>query len=415
MEKKDECGGSLVKGIFKGITDALENVGNWIKENILDPFVDGFKKAFGIHSPSTVFADLGKQCIAGLLQGIADIPGNIAEIAKKIWSGIKDAWDNLGDKVLGIGAKVLSTGKDLWDSVQGAWDKVKNNSIVANVSATLKGGWDKLDAALDKVKNQAKNTTYTFKAKAVGAWNKLKAYGRTVVDKIKSKSADYTANARGAWDRIKNYLGEFGRNIKNRAADYTARASGDWSGIARNARTLYDSVKSKTATFRANAVGAWDKVSGVLGQAKDWLVNKVVNWKISIPHFALPHLKFSTSPYKFLGKTFQIPKLDVEWYASGGFPKTGEMFMANEAGPELVGKMGNKTTVANQQQIIAGIEQGVYKAVMAAFSMQSAKNGKSQNETPTFNIYVGGRKVTDVVVEEINHRTKSTGVCPILV
>lgn len=71
MEKKDECGGSLVKGIFKGITDALENVGNWIKENILDPFVDGFKKAFGIHSPSTVFADLGKQCIAGLLQGIA--------------------------------------------------------------------------------------------------------------------------------------------------------------------------------------------------------------------------------------------------------------------------------------------------------------------------------------------------------
>lgn len=415
MEKKDECGGSLVKGIFKGITDALENVGNWIKENILDPFVDGFKKAFGIHSPSTVFADLGKQCIAGLLQGIADIPGNIAEIAKKIWSGIKDAWDNLGDKVLGIGTKVLSTGKDLWDSVQGAWDKVKNNSIVANVSATLKGGWDKLDAALDKVKNQAKNTTYTFKAKAVGAWNKLKAYGRTVVDKIKSKSADYTANARGAWDRIKNYLGEFGRNIKNRAADYTARASGDWSGIARNARTLYDSVKSKTATFRANAVGAWDKVSGVLGQAKDWLVNKVVNWKISIPHFALPHLKFSTSPYKFLGKTFQIPKLDVEWYASGGFPKTGEMFMANEAGPELVGKMGNKTTVANQQQIIAGIEQGVYKAVMAAFSMQSAKNGKSQNETPTFNIYVGGRKVTDVVVEEINHRTKSTGVCPILV
>lgn len=109
--KKTSAGGSLVKGIFKGITDALENVGNWIKENILDPFVDGFKKAFGIHSPSTVFADLGKQCIAGLLQGIADIPGNIAEIAKKIWSGIKDAWDNLGDKVLGIGTKVLSTGK----------------------------------------------------------------------------------------------------------------------------------------------------------------------------------------------------------------------------------------------------------------------------------------------------------------
>ena len=65
--------------------------------------------------------------------------------------------------------------------------------------------------------------------------------------------------------------------------------------------------------------------------------------------------------------------------------------------------------------MITKLENKYRTNIMAAFSMQSAKNGKSQNETPTFNIYVGGRKVTDVVVEEINHRTKSTGVCPILV
>lgn len=416
MEKKDECGGSLVKGIYQGIKDALKNVGDWIKENILDPFVEGFKKAFGIHSPSTVFKELGGYCIEGLFEGLKNIPGNIAEICKKIWNGIKDAWDKLGDKALEIGAKILSTGKDLWDGVKNAWDGVKDKAleISANVTAVLKGGWDKVQEVFEKAKGQAKNAVYTFKAKATGEWNKLKGYGKSVVDRIKSKAANYTANARGAWDKIKNYVSDFGKNIKNRAADYIARATGDWSGIAQNAKMLYDSVKSKTATFRANAAGAWDKISGVFGQAKNWLVDKVVNWKISIPHFSLPHLTFSTSSFKFMGKTFAIPKLDVKWYASGGYPKAGEMFVANESGPELVGKMGNKTTVANQQQITTGIEQGVYKAVMAAFSMQSAKNSKNQNTTPTFNIYVGGKKVTDVVIEEVNSRTKATGRCPIL-
>ena len=49
-------------------------------------------------------------------------------------------------------------------------------------------------------------------------------------------------------------------------------------------------------------------------------------------------------------------------FATGGFPTTGQLFIANEAGPELVGSMGNKTTVANNQQIVAGISRGVADA-----------------------------------------------------
>lgn len=49
-------------------------------------------------------------------------------------------------------------------------------------------------------------------------------------------------------------------------------------------------------------------------------------------------------------------------FATGGFPTTGQLFIANEAGPELVGSMGNKTTVANNQQIVAGIARGVADA-----------------------------------------------------
>ena len=49
-------------------------------------------------------------------------------------------------------------------------------------------------------------------------------------------------------------------------------------------------------------------------------------------------------------------------FATGGFPEVGQMFIANEAGPELVGTIGRKTAVANSNQIVAGIASGVAEA-----------------------------------------------------
>ena len=54
-------------------------------------------------------------------------------------------------------------------------------------------------------------------------------------------------------------------------------------------------------------------------------------------------------------------------YATGGFPDEGELFMAREGNaPELVGRIGSRTAVANNDQIISGIRQGVYEAVSQA-------------------------------------------------
>ena len=49
-------------------------------------------------------------------------------------------------------------------------------------------------------------------------------------------------------------------------------------------------------------------------------------------------------------------------YDSGGFPDTGEMFIAREAGAEMVGSIGRRTAVANNDQIVAGIANGVAEA-----------------------------------------------------
>ena len=56
----------------------------------------------------------------------------------------------------------------------------------------------------------------------------------------------------------------------------------------------------------------------------------------------------------------------LQGFASGGFPQEGQLFLANEgSAPEMVGTMGGRTAVATNGDIVEGIRQGVYEAVVA--------------------------------------------------
>ena len=58
-----------------------------------------------------------------------------------------------------------------------------------------------------------------------------------------------------------------------------------------------------------------------------------------------------------------IPQIHIDgMFADGGFPDTGELFVARERGAELVGSIGNRTAVANNEQIEYGISMGVRDA-----------------------------------------------------
>lgn len=72
-------------------------------------------------------------------------------------------------------------------------------------------------------------------------------------------------------------------------------------------------------------------------------------------------------------------KSQVSQYATGGFPEQGQLFIANEAGPEMVGTMDGKSAVANNQQIVEGIRQGVYQGVVSAMSDSRSNNNININ------------------------------------
>ena len=75
-------------------------------------------------------------------------------------------------------------------------------------------------------------------------------------------------------------------------------------------------------------------------------------------------------------------------YASGGFPSDGELFVAREAGPELVGQIGGRTAVANNDQIIQGISTGVFNAVVSAMTMTGGTNGEKD-----IHLYLDGKEI----------------------
>lgn len=112
---KDEAGGDIWQGIKDGIVNAGKNIAEWVKKNVVDPFIEGFKKAFGISSPSTLMAQQGAPIIDGLKKGITDAWASVGQwINTTIVQPLKDwfsqAWIDIADFATGA-----------WDTVKTKW------------------------------------------------------------------------------------------------------------------------------------------------------------------------------------------------------------------------------------------------------------------------------------------------------
>jgi hypothetical protein len=231
-----------ISGLFNGIVDALKNVATWIKDHIFKPFINGFKKAFGINSPSTVMIEQGGYIISGLFKGLKD---NLPNVLK--WVG------------------------------------------------DLPG----------KVKNKLGNA--------------------------------------------KEWLKEKGSQAM--------------SGFAAGLHS------------------------------------------INIP---LPHITVSWNSHTVGPVSFSTPSFGLDWYAKGGFPNMGEMFVARENGPEMVGRMGRRNAVANNNQIVDGIRAGVYEAMVNALESFSG-GGNGQNTEVKIYLEGDSKKLFKVIRTEGQDYQKSTG------
>lgn len=109
-----------------------------------------------------------------------------------------------------------------------------------------------------------------------------------------------------------------------------------------------------------------------------------------------------------LGLPSILPKMLIDWvsvrkYAMGGFPEKGQLFIANEREPELIGSMGNRSVVANNRQITEGIAEATYGAFRQALSEMGNNFG---GDTV---VYVGDTQITDVITKKKRIQDKRFG------
>ncbi len=379
QEKIEACGGDVVAGIFLGIAEAIANVGQWIYDNVFTPIIDGFKKAFGIHSPSTVMAEQGGFIIAGLLQGLTDTVDSVINWFAELPGRVKDA---LGDAK----SWLVEKGQGAIQGIKDGWNAVEDSEVLSKARAF-------------------KDETFEAVGDIAG---RVKSKGSDIISGISegfenSKESGLLSRTSVLKNNVFDSIGNIASKVKTKGSDITKGIKSGLTGTFSQVTSWASGIPDKIA----NAIGnLWDVGKNAIQSLADGF---------SSVHIPMPHIGWDWNEINLGNFSFSVPSFNLDWYAKGGFPQLGQMFIANENGPEMIGRMGNRNVVANNNQIVDGIAKAVGPAVYSAVSMAISENNRNnRNNSPQFNIYVGGRKVTDVVVEEINKITKSNGKSPLL-
>lgn len=284
--------GELINGLKKGIVDGLKNIGAWIKENVVDPFIKWFKDLWGINSPSTVMAEIGQWILPGFLNGVKSGLADVLSWFGSLPGKIKDALGNAKDWL-------VEKGKGAIEGIRDGYENSKQSGLLSKVS-NLK--------------------------------NEVFSYVGNVADRVKSKGSDIVSGIKSGYENNKWSIRSAVSGIPNLIS----------SGIG----SLYNIGQSAIASF-ANG--------------------------FSSIHIPMPHIGWNWNRFDLGNFSFSVPSFNLRWYAKGGFPNMGEMFIAGEKGPEMVGQIGKKNAVANNTQITAAIKEAVVEGMMQVAMATSAE------------------------------------------
>ena len=171
------------------------------------------------------------------------------------------------------------------------------------------------------------------------------------------------------------------------AATLASSVALNWDFFSEKIQYMLDGITTAFKSFVNTGLGVFEGfVNGVIR-----IINRVISWVNSAIGWLGIEIPFIAE--------VTIPKL-----ADGGFVDEGQLFIAREAGAEMVGAIGRKTAVANNDQIVEGITAGVTVAndgvIAAIYALLNAVEDKDMS------ISIGD----DVIGRSYDRYNRSRGV-----
>ena len=305
-----------------------------------------------------------------------------ANLGMAIWTIIKNIglwFGNLGKSVWAI---IKNTGLWFANLGLGIWEVMK--AAVHNVGAVFKnlwvavqiGFWTMINAFMQGIKSLVQKFEPVLNFLGIHIDTSSMDFAQNKIDSLKESYEEFT-NIGDAWekgfntyqyDSVKEAYGTFDYDSVKDAIgtfDYDkvkdAYGTFDYDSVSDAFNTFDDFAEGwGTDAYEAGAEiggGIQDTIKGWLGtdEANSEANEAITDGSDSI----IKQMGISTDAITstFGSSTFSVPK-----FAGGGFPAQGQMFIAREAGAEMVGSIGRRTAVANNDQIVAGIAGGVAEA-----------------------------------------------------
>lgn len=329
-EALSKCGKAIGKFITSAVSAAWSFVTNLDFKQLGTEISNGINNAIG--EMAKVDESTGKTGWQKLGETLSDGLSGLADMISEALDGID--WDSVGDSVL-----QFFTGID-WVNLFTSASELK-----FKLSSAIK---ELFKLAIKTIGALYLSVSFNVVQTAQNFYNE---HVKPVIDGVKEKigkvalnlKVKVTEGVKKKIDKIKTSWNNLKSAVKN-ALKPKINFSDTISKKLQTIKDLWDSFKTKaitlsakfTDTFSAPIKKAWNAVANAINDAIDKINS---TFKTNIGHLA----------------TFK-------GYATGGFPQVGEFFVAREAGPEMVGKIGNSNAVANNQQIAQGIALAVASA-----------------------------------------------------
>lgn len=240
-------------------------------------------------------------------------------------------------------------GKTWWERLVEYWGSATNGKTTSEFQT--KG--------LKNQKSTWWNQVFSWWGLVVAA----KKVGEFTTQGLRNQNGTWWSQLATAWNYITGRFktSEFStQGVKNEGYTWRYQTEGYWNDATRNMtleasvgignpwNAFYNAWNSMQTYFNKNVLTAYVKTVQTGTQTGNSITGALTNNKKK---------KASGGVYKN-GQWH-----DITNFAAGGSPMSGEMFIAREAGPELVGTIGGNTAVMNNDQIVASVSAGVAQAV----------------------------------------------------